>query len=145
MLRFAVGQTHAGVSLNGRSSLDNCHSIRRSLGLLALTEKSVSDLFYHFGKCTRMRKSQALCISQPADLDCRASCIIKDVRRSWIQAPDASEFSIKRKADAVLGPASQPPSFMIARQDIESTRRNSEPNTNYTTRRTSYPNTCATV
>jgi hypothetical protein len=67
MLRFAVGQTHAGEGLSGRSFLDNCHSIRRSLGFLALTEKSGFDLFYHFGKCTRMLKSQAIRTSRPAD------------------------------------------------------------------------------
>jgi hypothetical protein len=82
MLWFAVGQTHAGEGSSGRSFLDNCHNIRRSLGLVALTEKSITELLYHFGKCTPMLKSQAICIPRPADVDCRATCIIKDVRCS---------------------------------------------------------------
>lgn len=40
MLWFAVGQTHAGEGLNGRS-FDTADSIRRPLSLLVQTEKSI--------------------------------------------------------------------------------------------------------
>jgi len=42
MLRFAVGQTYAGEGLNGRSFLTLVTvCVRRPLGLLAQTEKSI--------------------------------------------------------------------------------------------------------
>ena len=49
MLRLAVGQTYAGEGLNGRSFstlFASVDSVRRPLGLLAQTEKSISGWFH---------------------------------------------------------------------------------------------------
>ena len=104
MLRFAVGQTHAGEGLSRRSFLD---SIRRLLGLVALTEHwslTLATVWVNARLCSRAKQ---FAYQGPAYIDCRATCIIKDVRCSCIQGPDASRFLIKKKA--VLPPAYQPP------------------------------------
>ena len=87
MLWFAVGQNHAGEGLNGRSFLTllTVYDVR-SVSLSRLRNRFLVDFVYYFSKCTRAPREPSkhlqFAYQRPADIDCRAACIIKDVRCS---------------------------------------------------------------